>query len=159
MKNKIFYTFITIIAISSLWMIVDKRLNNTSDGKSVDNKELSRLEIGNKTILVEVVKTEKDRAEGLSGKEILIEDTGMLFIFEKPDFYQFWMKDMNFPIDIVWLDQNYQVVDITKNLSPETYPETVSSRQPAQYVLEVNANFTNILGIKIGDKAKILTAN
>lgn len=151
MKNKLFYLLVIIIAIFSLWLITDKRVNNKSDGKIVDNQQLKTLKIGNKTILIEVVATEKERENGLSNRPSLPTDTGMLFVFDQPAIYHFWMKEMNFPIDIVWLDENYKVVDLSKDLKPETYPKTFSSQAPVLYVLELNAGKINELNIKIGD--------
>lgn len=151
MKNKIFYGIILVVALTSLWLIIGERINNTSNGKSVDNKPLSPLKIGNRTILVEIVKTEPARAKGLSGRKALPENSGMLFVFDQPDFYHFWMKEMNFPIDIIWLDENKNIVDITANLATSTYPKTVTSRLPAKYVLELNAGWANKNGLKIGD--------
>lgn len=152
MKNKIFYSLIIVIAIASLWLVVSERIDNTSDGKSLDNKQLPRLVSGNKTIFVEIVKTEVTRAQGLSGRKSLLEESGMLFVFDQPDFYYFWMKGMNFPIDIVWLDKNYQIIDITKNLPPESYPAQVTNKTPAQFVLEINGGLADKYGLKIGDK-------
>lgn len=152
MKNKLFYFFIAAISISSLWMILGERLDDTSDGKSTVKQDISTLKIGNKTILLEYAKTEEERTRGLSGRESLSEDVGLLFTFEKPDFYPFWMKDMNFPIDIIWIGDDFRVVDITENLATSTYPRSVTSKKPAKYVLEVIAGFSKKNKVKIGDK-------
>ena len=154
MKNKIFYGIVIALALASLWLVVSERIDNTSDGKSVDNKQLSKLTIGNKTILVAVAKTEATRAHGLSGRQNLPENSGMLFVFDQPDFYYFWMKEMNFPLDIIWLDKNKNIVDITANLATSTYPNTVTSRLPAQYILELNAGWAEQNRLKIGDLVK-----
>ena len=151
MKNKIFYILIVIIAVASLWLIASERINNKSDGKNINNKQLKALKIGDKTILIEIAKTEKDREQGLSGKKNLPTEQGMLFAFDKPDFYSFWMKEMNFPIDIVWLDQGLKIVEITENFEPKTYPQTITSHYPAQYVLEINTKSVEKYGFKIGD--------
>jgi len=151
MKNKLFYLLIIIITGSSLWMITSERFNDKSNGKSIDNKQIPTLSIGDKTIFIEIVKTEEQRVKGLSDRKSLPKDSGMLFIFDKPDFYNFWMKDMNFPIDIVWMDKNYKIVNVTKNLKPETYPNTVTSQTQAQYILELNTDSIEQLKLKIGD--------
>lgn len=64
----------------------------------------------------------------------------MLFVFPEAGLHRFWMKDMNFPIDIYWLGKNYEVVDVAKNVPPESYPKTFSPKSPANYVLETNPN-------------------
>jgi uncharacterized membrane protein (UPF0127 family) len=71
----------------------------------------------------------------------LLENEGMFFSFATSDYYRFWMKEMNFPIDIIWLDENYKIIDITHSLATSTYPNTVSPKTPARYVLEVVAGF------------------
>ena len=75
----------------------------------------------------------------------------MLFIFLIPDKYGFWMKDMKFSLDLIWMDKNLAIVDMTKNLSPETFPAVFSSSSPVKYVLEVNAGWSDRNKIKIGD--------
>ena len=77
----------------------------------------------------------------------------MLFEFAEPDFYGFWMKDMNYPIDIIWLSDDFRVVFIKENASPASYPETFMPSAPARYVLETAAGFSEKNNLKIGDKA------
>lgn len=90
------------------------------------------------------------RERGLSGTAGLGESEGMLFLFEYPGRMAFWMKDMRFPIDIIWIGSDWKVVDITHDLAPETYPQTFSPLSDAQYVLEVNAGFAERHGIAVG---------
>jgi uncharacterized membrane protein (UPF0127 family) len=155
MKNKIFYIIITIVALVSLWLIVEERINDTSNGKSADSQQLSELKIGEKIIFVEVVRTEKERGEGLSERKSLAEDSGMLFVFDQLDFYSFWMKGMNFPIDIVWLDENLKIIDFSLSVEPKTYPKSFLPREPALYALEINAGLVGKYGLKIGDLIQI----
>ena len=63
-----------------------------------------------------------------------------------------WMKDMQFPIDILWLDAEYKIVFIKHVSTPETYPESFYSDVPARYVLELPAGFAREHDFKIGDK-------
>jgi len=111
----------------------------------------SYVTIGETKIEVEIMNTPELRSKGLSGKTSLEEDSGMLFIFEKEGVYPFWMKDMNFPIDILWIDENLQIIDITKNATPESYPQTFSPKKPIKYALEINTNFLNQHNMNIGD--------
>ncbi len=103
---------------------------------------------------VEVVDTKSSRALGLSGRSKLQDDEGMLFIFDNPGKYGFWMKDMNFPLDIVWVDQNGVVVWIERNLSPDTYPQAYMNKADAKYVLEINASSSEKFGLYLGSKVK-----
>lgn len=98
--------------------------------------------IGGKTIKVAVARTPREREKGFSGQIVLPEGTGMLFIFEKPGDYGFWMKDMNFPIDIIWIGQNSKIVEISSEVSPSTFPKTFSPKAPILYVLEVKAGWS-----------------
>ena len=67
---------------------------------------------------VEVADTLNEREKGLSGKQSLEINKGMLFIFEKETLSGFWMKDMNFPIDIIWIDKNMRIIGIEKSPVP-----------------------------------------
>lgn len=156
MKSKIFYSIIVLIALISLWSVVGNRINNGSDGKKPENEKIIPISLNDNIILAEVADTSAERSKGLSGQIDLPTDHGLLFIFDEPNFYNFWMKEMNFPLDIVWLDQNFAVVDITNDLKPESYPKTVTSKQKAQFVLELNAGSANRFGLKVGDTIKIL---
>lgn len=83
--------------------------------------------------------TEAQREQGLSGRTNLPDNEAMLFVFEKPGLYCFWMKGMRFPIDMVWLDSDKRVIMIKENVQPESYPENFCPDSAAQYVVEVNA--------------------
>jgi len=116
--------------------------------------------INGKKINLEVARTEKETARGLGNRDSLEGDRGMLFLFSHSDYYTFWMKDMRFSIDIIWL-QDDTIVDISKNVpfEPGVNLEKLKlyqTRQKANRVLEVNAGFTDKNSIKIGDKIEYL---
>lgn len=115
----------------------------------------SRVTIGGKTVKVEVAQSIKDKEKGLSGRAGLPEGSGMLFVFPKPDYYGFWMKDMNFPIDIIWIGQDYKVVDVSADVSPATFPKIFLPKEPAQFVLEVNSGWSKETKVMVGDSAKV----
>ena len=121
--------------------------------QAAPKEELSgpSLSIKGNVLEVEVMKTQEEQIRGLSGRELLAENTGMLFVYDKPVIPGFWMKDMNFSIDIIWIGEDRSIVDITENLAPETYPITFSPASPVQYVLEVNAGWAQEHSIEIGD--------
>ena len=111
------------------------------------------LEIGNADIFVEIARDPAAVQKGLSGRASLAPERGMLFIFPKPDYYRFWMPDMHFPIDIIWIADG-KVAGITKNVSPEFDPSNPHFYLPpvaVRYVLEVNAGFSEMHGIAAGD--------
>jgi uncharacterized membrane protein (UPF0127 family) len=101
---------------------------------------------------VQVADTGPARTLGLSNRTFLAEGTGLLFIFEKDGYYPFWMKDMNFPIDIIWIDTQKQIVHIAQNVSPDTYPSTFASKELARYVLEIPAGDAHRYGFEKGTR-------
>jgi hypothetical protein len=117
----------------------------------------STVIIGNTTVQVEVEDTDASRQQGLSGRASLADGTGMLFVFDAPGNYGFWMKDMNFSIDMLFIDASGTIVTIAPNASPEGYhqnpPEVFNPASPVKYVLEVPAGFAAKNGIKVGQTA------
>ena len=104
------------------------------------------VEIGGQKIFVEIADTDQTRAQGLSGHAPLGDNEGMLFIFPELGTHGFWMKDMLFPIDIIWFDDIAnsadgvkQIIYIKKSATPESYPEIFSPMKPSKYILEVPA--------------------
>jgi uncharacterized membrane protein (UPF0127 family) len=95
--------------------------------------------LGDQKIRIETVSTEAARMQGLSGRQRMAANEGMLFVFDNSDIHCFWMKDMYFNIDMIWFDENERVVTIKHNASPDSYPESFCPDKPAKYVLEVTA--------------------
>ncbi len=106
-------------------------------------------------IEVELARTPEEQAKGLQFRTSLESNGGMLFIFSESRRYSFWMKDTLIPLDMVWISRSKKVVDITRNVSPcKTTPcPTYSPSSNVLYVLEVNAGYTEKLGIQVGDQA------
>lgn len=92
----------------------------------------------------------RQHIRGLSGLTELSDGEGMLFVFDKSDKYGFWMKDMFFSIDILWIDEEGKVVHIKENATPESYPEVFKPDIPARFVLEVKAGFVKEEEIGLG---------
>ena len=92
---------------------------------------------------VEVVSTMEGMRRGLQGREALAENQGMLFAFDNDDFQKFWMKDMKFAIDMIWIDNQRRIVSIASARPPcmQETCEVYSPSQKARYVLEVPAGF------------------
>ncbi len=109
----------------------------------------------NRCVEVQTATTEEQLKEGLKHRSFLPEHEGMLFIFQKNGRYDFWMQDTLIPLDILWLDENRNVIDIASKVPPcITNPcPTYGPSQPSRYVLEVNAGVAERLKIKIGDHA------
>lgn len=111
---------------------------------------MTPLAIGGTMLSVAVADTDAKRTQGLSGTALLSDKEGMLFVFPKPALESFWMKDMNYSLDIIWISSDKKVVDITHDLAPSTYPATVTPKVPVSYVLEVPAGFAEKNGIVEG---------
>ena len=106
--------------------------------------------VNKKILLVDIADTECKKDLGLSGRTSL-DNSGMIFTFEKSGNYSFWMKDMNFSLDIIWINSNFKVIGIEKNISPKTYPESFGKKYLAMYVVEVPAGYSLKNNIKVGD--------
>lgn len=119
-------------------------------------REIKAVVVGGKTFSVEIARTAMDQERGLSLHVPLLDNQGMLFVFESEGMYGFWMKDMLFPLDIIWVDSNLQIVHIEKNLSPDTYPKIFYPGAKSLYVLEIPAGQADILQIKTGDTVKFI---
>lgn len=115
-------------------------------------------EVNSKKISLLVANSEEERIKGLSGKNDLGKDQGMIFVFEGKSKYPFWMKDMKFPLDIIYISDD-TVVDIIENV-PHQINNTpnlnhYSNDIDANYVLELNAGKVKELEIKEGTKIKL----
>ena len=120
----------------------------------------SKLEISGATLKVEIADTDSKRNKGLSGRDFLDQDQGMLFVFPKAEKYAFWMKGMKIPLDFIWI-RDETVVDLLSNIQPpnvgvkdESLP-IYSSKSEFNKVLEVNAGVIGRLNIKVGDSIKL----
>jgi len=107
------------------------------------------------TLQVALADTPALRERGLGGRESLGENEGMLFVFPKDGVYPFWMKDMRFSIDILWLAADGRIVYVVENVSPDTYPEDFAPDNLARYVLELPAGWTASHNVVVGDFVRL----
>lgn len=120
----------------------------------LDNGRVLILPNG-KGLNLEVRDDEIGRVQGLSGRSSLSESSAMLFVFDiESDRYCFWMKDMKFDIDILWLDSKKRIVDAKYAASPSSYPEEFCPKSAARYVLELPAGQALKNGLIIGVQTK-----
>lgn len=125
----------------------------------LQREPLVPMQVGATVLSVELADTPLKRASGLSGRHGLTENEGTLFIFEHSDMHRFWMKDMRFPIDIIWIGEgvgetpgNSAVVGIAPNIYPDSFPKRFIPSVPVRYVLEVNAGWAKRHGIQNGTR-------
>ena len=159
MKRKILNVliFIAILIISTFFIVMwqhkaqkSNRITKKETQYILANFGLSEktISIGGVTLQVEIAQTPKEKATGLSHRSSLAEGRGMLFVFEGESDHSFWMKDMHFLIDIIWINTEKRVVHIERNIAPDTYPQSFRSPIPARYVLEVPAEYAqDVIGI------------
>jgi uncharacterized membrane protein (UPF0127 family) len=119
-------------------------------------------EIGRETYLLEVADTWKKRQQGLSNRESLGRDTGMVFVFDQPANYSFWMHQMLFPLDFIYIKED-KVVALKEKVPPPTdtkgVPRALSVKEPADKIIELYAGEIKNNGIKIGDLITFKPAN
>jgi len=115
---------------------------------------ISRVCHNNFCFEVELAITPTEKARGLMLRQFMDDSKGMLFVYDEEDTHSFWMKNMQFPLDIIWINANKDVVYISKETQPcKTKPcESIMPDVRAQYILEINAGLTDRLNIKVGDK-------
>ena len=156
MKSKSFFLSLlfVIVLIFVLTFVKDYSGINSVNKTQVANS--SYVQINNLIISVQVADTPTARAKGLSDALSLPEKEGMFFIFSEPNNYKFLMKDMNFSIDMIWIDSNFKIIYIEHNISPKSFPDKFGPEELSKYVLEVNAGFSEKNNFQIGDSVTFL---
>lgn len=96
--------------------------------------------------------TEALRKKGLGGRTAIAENEVMLFVFKESAEHFFWMKDMLFPIDIVWLDSDKKIIHIENNVSPDSYPKSFGPQADSRYVLEFKEGTALKENLKVGSR-------
>ncbi len=154
--QEIFFLILGILLV--VWAFTEvlgqKAPSTYQEVNMVEEGDTSLLRIGEYQLAVEVADTPAEREQGLSNHVPLAEGHGMFFIFDTPGQYGFWMKEMLFPLDIVWIDENGKVIGVERNILPETYPNQIfMPKSPIKYVLEINSGEALRFGIDIGTSA------
>ena len=145
-KNNIFFGIIIGVIMASIGIGIGMEYHkkNHTQQESLANSGLEErtLIVGDTVLQVEVAQTTEQRMTGLSYRSSLAESRGMFFIFENDGIHGIWMKEMQFPIDVVWIDAAMKVLHIERSVAPNTYPKQFAPPTPARYVLEVPAGYT-----------------
>ena len=135
------------------------------DGPQADAPDEALVRIGGGAVYaVDMAVKPEDRRQGLSGRETMAQGSGMLFVFEEEEPLHFWMKDMRFPLDIIWIDGQCRLIGVSAdvpipppNAENADIPRAQSSL-PARYVLELNAGEGSRAGLSPGDRVEFLGA-
>lgn len=116
-----------------------------------------KLLMGGEEFIVELAISSEEKQKGLGGRQGIAAQQGMLFVYDHPEQYAFWMKGMQFPLDIIWINGT-EIVDIAQDVPVAAHGvlPTYVPQKPADKVLEVNAGTTKRLGVRAGDSIQIL---
>ncbi|MBI3442514.1 MAG: DUF192 domain-containing protein [Candidatus Sungbacteria bacterium] len=163
-KSYIGYLVGTAVVVGALFWFVSAHMPSLSAApvsavppvsreNRMPDQAIPSVQIAATKIEIEIATTTAAQQKGLSGRNSLPADRGMLFVFSRPAAYRFWMPDMRFPIDIIWINDN-KIVDADEDVSPRFDPAHPVFYTPArlvQYVLEVNAGFMKRNKLHAGD--------
>lgn len=119
------------------------------------NTNYSKAIINGNEITLEVVTSIEDQRRGLSNRGSLEYNSGMLFVYKDLAIRSFWMKEMEFPVDIFWIDENSMIIGIEENVLPESFPDRFISPKPVPFVLELSGGWSLENDVKIGDLVDI----
>jgi uncharacterized membrane protein (UPF0127 family) len=156
LKLRVLSLFLVLLAVAGFFGYQDSFSNRHIEPKQAQKYQHGEVRFKNAVIPVELAQTNQQRSHGLSFRDSLRPGEGMLFVFPYPDRHTFWMKDMRFPLDIIWIAHN-SIVDIKTNLPPGAgdMPPTYAPTDISEYVLEINAGEAGRYQIKVGDKVEI----
>lgn len=139
-KNAIIVAMAAIVVLLGVMIVLIARQNPTNN--------LGKVSVNDTTFQVEIVADDANRQAGLMFRKSLPERHGMLFIFDRPDIYPFWMRNTPLSLDIIYIDQDRRVVNVC-TMPPET-DRHCSPTRPALYVLELEAGSAKRYGIAPG---------
>ncbi len=145
-------------------LYITKNQDFLNDFLGGENLPVTKVQIKEATISAEIADESSEQSKGLSGRQFLASNAGMLFVYKNTEVRRFWMKGMKFPIDIIWIN-DMKVVDILLDAKPppEGTPDKnltiYQPNEPVDSVLEVNSGFVNANSITIGDDVIVETIN
>ncbi len=160
-RNKSYYLYVTLIALLfgalGLLRAVTSKGYVASCPIMVPVQKSAGAEYANRQRLescvsLEVADTDETRIMGLSGRERMSENFGMLFVFPQPGKQCIWMKDMKFDLDIIWLNSDKKITAIEEGIRPESYPDAFCPSDDSKYVIELNSGVSSRVGLQIGQK-------
>ncbi len=151
MTRKIFFLLAFVFSLIGVIVFANYSNNKTSVTKP------PKITINNHTFNLYLAKSSRDKEIGLAKYSNLPQNQGMLFPFGISSYYSFWMKDMKFPIDIIFIGNN-RIVVIYQNLQPPKKDQNLTIYRPQELsdtVLEINAGLSEKYGFRNGDSVKI----
>ena len=154
MSRKGLGVLIFLLVVSGSLLIVFLMRDKNQESMKDKAQEQNKVCFQNFCFEVEIAKTLEQRRQGLMFRQSLDQDKGMLFDFGEQGKHSFWMKNMLIPLDIIWLNENNEVVFIRKNAQPclEGKCESIMADKPARYVLEINAGLADKIGLGLASQ-------
>ncbi len=146
MKKKIFLIVIFLFLLTIIVVL-----------KNYSEKKQGRVCFESYCFNVELAVTPEQRRNGLMFRENLGPKEGMLFVYDKEEMYYFWMKNTLISLDIIWINNNKEVVFISENVQPckNVSCPAIKPSENAKYILEINGGICQKIGLAIGDKISI----
>lgn len=143
------------IGMIALLVFLGACVSNQQNENNATNQARVISSAGEYTINIEIADEPAELQQGLMFRPVLAEDSGMLFIFKNSAKQSFWMKNTLIPLDIIFISKDKRIINI-KYAVPcvSEFCPSYFSDGDAQYVLEVNGNYTKELGIKAGDRVE-----
>lgn len=154
-KNLLFPLLVLIIVLGGGVFFANRISHVAGSLESSTFPHNFEIVLNSRAITAEVMRTPEELQRGLSGRETIGVNEGMWFDFGFENQWGIWMKDMKFPIDIVWFDKNLEIIFIARDIAPETYPKVFTPERTASYVLELHAGAVEKFGLRVGDRAEI----
>jgi len=158
MKKAIFLVILMILGVMGCQNVDKSSEAVVPDIEQDEADKDPKVCLKDKCFTVEVADSSSEHAQGLMNRESLVEDAGMLFVFNDVDFHSFWMKDTYISLDLLWIDENGYVVDFFKGAKScinQTSCPIYTPIEASKYVLELNEGIIEELGIEVGNKVTI----
>ncbi len=152
----LFLLFLIVLAVGVFvyfYLSAEPKSQPESSSEQIQSRiSDEKYRIGGFDYVLETVSDTAGRQKGLSGRSHLPQQQGMLFVFQSSDDYGIWMKDMNFALDIIWLDSDWRVIGLAENVQPSSYPQSFYAETDSLYVIEISAGEVARAGLRIGDR-------
>jgi len=154
--NKLNITLSIVLFLTAIAFFLcaqNSNLENNNKTEKNNSDIISKVCFENKCFKVEIADTTEERETGLMNRKYLEPDSGMLFLFKEEGEYNFWMKNVLIPLDMIWINESNRIVFIKNNAEPcrTKLCEFFNPNKKAKYVLEVNGGISKEVGIEIGD--------
>lgn len=156
--KKVIVLSLGLVLVSSLVSFWQKRPSSPNQSNHLEKPPVPTIVIRDKTYQIEIADSDNERVKGLSGRDQLASESGMLFVYETKDRYSFWMKGMRIPLDFVWIADS-KIVDLSENVQvplTDTYTPIIQPKVAVDKILEINAGEIKKNGFQIGDTVQLV---